>query len=555
MSKRLALLIGNVRYQDGRLSAPVPGRELTALADVLRDPQFGQFDDVFVQVNNAAVAAQLAIAEFFEESSSPHDTLLIYFAGHILYHQNQPYLAQWDTFTEEYLEATTVQPEYLRRRLALAPARQKLLILDGCISNLLADGPPLPEDDDWLVEAFKGADFVTFTAVRPVSPDDEQPIASHFTPALVNGLRQGLVPVNDDGQVTAAAWFAYAQSQANTAGQHCSLTNEAGAETVIVAAIPEKLRAVPPAVPVPDTAVSEEPAGRKKWLVLSLLTLLLLIVLGGGLYGAGFLEPTAGAEPTATTASAIVQAETEEPTATPTTMPTSTAVPSDTPTPTETPVPTKPAVKVSSTATSLITPSSQTPTASTSQPSDASTPLPGVHIVRQRVFMRSGPAINFRITEYLDQGTVVTVLGQTPSGAWYNVALEDGRTGWVYSEMVESSEESPEEIPEVATIPSPVNEFYDFSAGETDEGLTIAVSHVYVGTVGPNATFRAELLPETNLIAAEYETENELGLGQFIVNFSRVGEGAYTSTAVRLCMVSPAGEAFYCDTFPVRKEW
>jgi len=34
-----------------------------------------------------------------------------------------------------------------------------------------------------------------------------------------------------------------------------------------------------------------------------------------------------------------------------------------------------------------------------------------------------------------------------------------------------------------------------------------------------------------------------------------VGEGAYVSTAVRLCMIDTAGTEFLCETFSVRKEW
>jgi hypothetical protein len=154
------------------------------------------------------------------------------------------------------------------------------------------------------------------------------------------------------------------------------------------------------------------------------------------------------------------------------------------------------------------------------------------------------------------QGTTVTILGRTPSGEWFNVALADGRTGWLFSEMVESAtEEGAPAVPEVATIPAAVDEFYDFSAGDTADGLTVSVGHVYAGTVGPSGTFQAELLPETNLIATEYVNGTDLGLGQFIVDFRRAAEGEYTSTAVRVCMVSPSGIDFFCETFPVRKEW
>lgn len=150
----------------------------------------------------------------------------------------------------------------------------------------------------------------------------------------------------------------------------------------------------------------------------------------------------------------------------------------------------------------------------------------------------------------------MTVLGRTQSGEWYNVQLADGRSGWVFSQMVEPpADEDPNEIPIAATLPAPVDEFYNFMAQSTAEGLTITVDHVYVGTQGPEGTFTAELLPETSLIAPTYENGQALGLGQFVVRFARVGEGEYTSTAVRLCMVSTTGQAFFCETYAANKEW
>lgn len=557
MSKRLALLIGNVRYQDDRLAAPVSGKDLTALADVLRDPKLGQFDDVFVQVNNTAVEVQLAIAEFFAESHSPHDTLLIYYAGQILHHQGQPYLAQWDTYTEENVQATIMQPEYLRRRLSMASARYKVFVLDCYFSKMLADGPELPEDDAWLIDAFSGNDLVTLMAARATAVGEEPAMASPFTPALIDGLKKGGATGNEDGVVTANAWFDYAYSQSESSERHCSLTNETAAEKIIISAATENTLM---AVPLSGTAAAGG-AGRKKWLVPALILLLIFIFIGGGLYAGGFIGQSAGVEPTSAGSEAAAAAD--QVTETPTSTATQTAEPTDTATATETAVPTKPGVKETATTTS--TPSitatdALTATAeitATAPITTTGTPLPvGVSVVRGRIFMRSGPAINFRIAAYLDQGTAVTVLGRTPSGDWLNVELADGRTGWVSSEMVESpADEALEDIPEVATIPAAVNEFYDFSAGDTEDGLTVAVSHVYIGSVGADAFFRAELLPQTDLVAIDYVNSRELGLGQFIINFSKTGEGAYTSTAVRVCMVSASGDEFFCDTFPARKEW
>jgi len=569
MSRRLALLIGNVYYQDGRLHAPVSGKEFTALADRLENEQEGRFDEVFVLVNKPAVEVQLALAEFFDQSRSPDDLLLIYFAGHILYHQEKPLLTCGDTFTSTYLDASTIQAEYMRRRLSLCQAAQKLIVLDATVSPLQPDGT-LPEDSHWLTGAFAGADTAVLAASQPADADPS-PIHSQFTPALAAGLQAGAADADGDGLITVGEWFDFAQSQADPA-QNCQITGRELAAGLVMGAAPTHKGAVPLVLPPPATAVPATSTSRRNWVIAG-LTLLVLLLLAGGVYGSGLINgtvaPTSPPVVPTTAVAALLPTATATDTAQP---PTATATKTATATPTATSKPgnkntATPEGAVTTTATAdagtQTTPVTGTveatnaPTSATTTVTPSLSPL-GVHVVRQLIYMRSGPAINFRILDYLPEGTAVTVLGRTESGEWYNIQLDDGRTGWVYSEMVASpAEASPTEIPLVGTIPAAANEFYNFVAQPTDNGLTITVGHVYIGTEGPDATFQATLVPGTSLIQLTYENGQELGLGDLVVHFARVGEEPpeYSSTAVKLCMVSPAGVEFYCQTFPLRYVW
>lgn len=641
MSRRLALLIGNVRYQDGRLHTPVSGKTFTALADALEAPAAGRFDDLFVLVNKPAVEVQLAFAEFLEESHEPDDLLLFYFAGHALHHNGRTFLAAWDTFSEQYLDATTIEADYIKRRFAMSQARHKLIVLDCTTSPLLPNEPALakpapgkpmaevtpaemtptdttPADESaanedaaeesaadkdaandsptensptesseaadlpaamsqaeekaWLAQAFEGSGAVVMAAARPFGTADG--VASTFTPALTDALRSGTADRDNNQFITAGEWFAFAQKAAEASGQQCRLVGN-NAMRLVVAPVPAFKGVVPilcEPLPVVDdeelvTAVPSTPRLNRQIVYAGLLVLLLLL-LAGGLYSSGYWEQlTVGSSDNgssgdgasgdgssgdgstevdaATITTAVVAVlPTAEPTST--VSATKTAV-TQTAVPTLTPSPTILASKATSTPSPLhlVTPS----------PTVTSVPV-GVQIVRQLVFMRSGPAINFRIVDYLAQGTAVTVLARTESSDWYNVQLEDGRTGWVYTGMVEPPADSaPDDIPIAATLPAPADEFYDFAARPTADDLIITVGHVYAGTAGEEATFTAELLPETSLIQPTYENGQALGLGEFVVRFSRVGEGEYASTAVRLCMVSTDNEPFFCQTFPVSKEW
>ncbi len=612
MSRRLALLIGNVHYQDGRLHAPVSGKTFTALADALEAPTMGGFDEVFASVNKPAVEVQLAIAEFLELSQAADDVLLLYFTGHALVHQGRPYLACADTYSGGYLDGTTIQADYVRRRFSLHPSRHKLVVLD-CSTSVLLKGDVLPEDADWLGQAFQAGGVQVAAAARPYTPD--APASSTLTPALVEALRAGQARLNVAGLAATAAWLnevaappvapapaaeaepvvgeesqAVELSESAAAGEGTAAEVEtvegaetavvtieeesqetltepalAAAETLVAVAstavtdVPEDAAAEPvaaedevvePAVLVRVEDAAELPAPRRfpRRAAVVVLVVLLLLLLVGGLYRSGRLPTTAVfSAPTPTTA-AVAVLPTTAPTASPT--PTSLAVATDTPAPAPTATP---GLEATDTAVAAANPASPTPSAT-----PAITPSPtsiGVSVIRQLVYMRSGPAINFRILEYLAQGTAVTVLGRTESGEWYNVELADGRTGWVFSEMVAPAEGDAPEIPVVGTIPAPADEFYNFVAQRTDEGVTISAGHVYVGLAGPDATFQVTLLPETTLVQPTYENGQALGLGDFVVNLARVAEGEYSSTAVQLCMVSPTGVAFYCQTFPLRREW
>lgn len=601
------MLIGNVHYQDGRLHTPVSGKTFTALADALEAPTAGGFDEVFVSVNQPAVEVQLAMAEFLELSHSPDDVLLLYFAGHALVHQARPYLACADTFTASYLDATTVQADYVRRRFAAHPSRHKLVVLD-CSTSAVLSSDVLPEDESWLGQAFQGAGVQVVAAARPFIPD--APAHSTLTPAMVAALRAGQVRLNVAGLAAAVAQLneiaappaaaapvtappaaevespptetetpvTEAEVSSAATEETPEITEEAAvmAATVAETATVDETAAVAEASAVGETAPAAEsepvaasesegneevepallvrvdeveaaPPSRRfprRYAVAGVVVLLLLLV-AGGLYRGGLLLPTAVAPaPTPTTAVAL-----SLPTDAPTPLPTRTAVPTNTPANTGQETPTATDTAVTST-------SSPSPTPSPTPAVTLSPTAVGVSVVRQLVFMRSGPAINFRIVEYLTQGTAVTVLGRTESGEWYNVQLADGRTGWVFSEMVAppTAGETPD-IPLVGTIPAPANEFYNFVVQPTDEGLTLTVGHVYVGTAGPEGLLEVTLLPETDLIQPDYESGQALGLGDFVVHLTRVGEGEYVSTAVQLCMVSPAGAEFYCETFPLRRQW
>lgn len=582
MGKRFALLVGMTAYTDERLEVTTSNQDIRALVERLRDPKNGRFDRVVPLVNQTALDLQLGIASFFEQITEADDFVLVHFAGHSLIHHQNIYLATTDTFTEEYLDATTVEVDFLRRRLSASPAQQ-LVLLDCGFSRIGATDRH-SNGFDMLAEAFQANNRAVV-------------IAPQLTGALVDGL-QGPADGDGDGTITMAELGAYIQSQLPEANPPVIVSNEAVAGLALAFCTPLKT-AVPMAATVSAQAAAEaaplvpplspppvEKAApiskRQRYGLVALLLLLLLTAFG--LYGvSNGLFSSAGVSSPESSATAAVPAilplATETPTATQTKAATETAVvtrastgsttastvsvtstgsvtetveatasPVSTATPTATPTATaKP--------TATQTPTTEPTATHSPTPEPTSEPVP-MTIAARRAFLRAGPGINYRILDFPDRGTAVSVLARNGDSSWYNVVLADGRRGWLHVDVLGADDENAfAGISAAATIPVPTDDFYDAVPTVVDDGLRVQVSHTYVGTRGDNAIFQARLLPETELIQPTYPNGQELGLGLLTVLFNRVGEGEYASEQVELCMVSEAGVAFYCETVFARKSW
>ncbi len=135
--------------------------------------------------------------------------------------------------------------------------------------------------------------------------------------------------------------------------------------------------------------------------------------------------PSSTPTPTATATATNTPTPTLTPTPTPTFThtPTSTFTPSHTPTATPTP-------------TSTSTPTS-TPTITwTPSPTATATPATPIAQARRDIPVRVGPDQSYPQLATLSAAGVVAILGISEDGLWYQVELEDGRSGWITSAAV-----------------------------------------------------------------------------------------------------------------------
>lgn len=566
MSKRIALLVGMTAYPDDRLAVTATSQDIRTLVDQLRDPENGRFDRVVPLLNQTAVELQLGIANFFEQEMASDDLILFYFAGHSLIHHQNIYLATADTFTEEYLDATTVEVDFVRRRLNACPAQQVVLL--DCDFSLVGATDRHTNGFEMLTSAFQAETRAVIVAPQLTGP-------------LLDGL-VGPADTNQDGTITFAELAAYAQA-------HLPETDPPShASHIVLASFPLAFCAGKTAVPLVPLVATETSTtqSKKRWAGILALVLLLLLAAftvyaaSSGLFASdneGFIESSPTAVPvivpetsqtptikagetavvihpppaktaTATPKPTSTTTKTAMPTqeATVTASPTATAIPTETAVPTATATPTATAAP---TATNSPTPS---PTAT---PAPTSVPVP-MSVAAQQAFLRAGPDINYRILGFPTRGTAVSVIARNNDATWYNVILEDGTSGWLHKAVLVGDDDAAfDGITIAATIPVPLDDFFDSELTRGDNSLSLQVSHTYVGTQGDNARFQARLLPETDLIQPMYPSGQALGLGLLSVEFNRVGSGDYTSNQMELCMVSESGEPFYCEIISARKTW
>ncbi len=309
MSKRFALLVGMTAYPDDRLTVTTSSYDIRTLIEQLRDPENGRFDRVVPLLNQTALDLQLGIASFFEQEMQPDDLVLFYFAGHSLIHHQNIYLATTDTFTEEYLDATTVEIDFVRRRLNASPAQQVVLL--DCNFSLIGATDRHIDGFGMLAKAFQAENRAVL-------------IAPQLTGPLVDGL-QGAADSDQNGIITFAELCIYMQSQLPEEAASPTIATTDDLDSMVLASCAAEKTAVSIPTPAPSPATETVPPAstRRRTGIIALILLLLLTVFGVYAVSSGLFsgDGSVASEPAPSATTAVIAiapeaSETPSPTAT-----------------------------------------------------------------------------------------------------------------------------------------------------------------------------------------------------------------------------------------------
>ena len=230
MPRRTALIVGNLEYQDARLSRLVsPQADVLELANVLQSVELGQFDEVRTLFNQTHGVVTREMWRFFRSATSADDMVLLYFSGHgLLDDHGRLFLALADTETE-LLRATALAASLITEAMDSSRSRRQVLILDCCHSGAFERGAKAAMGQSvgttTVFEGNSGAyqqegqGRVVLTATDAMQfaweGDNLNGTAerSVFTRHLIEGLKTGGADLNGDGLIGVDELYEYVHAR------------------------------------------------------------------------------------------------------------------------------------------------------------------------------------------------------------------------------------------------------------------------------------------------------------------------------------------------------
>jgi hypothetical protein len=200
-----ALLIGVGSYAHApQLNVPITAADATAVAAVLRDPQFCGYPPAQVTLlrdGTATRAAVLAALDTLAQRVGPDDIVTIFYAGHGEYGDDGYYLTTHDTRLagRKVAAGAGLREAELIAKLRAIPAQRLLLIVNAChageLSPVLAPGaepltgaPLSPQVSAALLSTGAGRVIISACRERQYAFIGPGPLTL-FTQALVDGLQ------------------------------------------------------------------------------------------------------------------------------------------------------------------------------------------------------------------------------------------------------------------------------------------------------------------------------------------------------------------------------
>lgn len=219
---KIALLIGVSEYEPGLEKLPSAVNDVTAMQQVLTNPNMGEFADADVTVlpNPSRQAMEDAIYHLFANRAR-EDLVLLYFSGHgVVDEGGEFYFASRFTRKDQgrLVPTTAVASQPVRKWMQDSRSQRKVIILDSCFSSAFARGVTVKDSGSVNPEQFLGGKGTAIlTASTRYAETREDFDLSVYTHYLVEGIRTGGADQDDDGLIAIEELHTYASSKVKEA--------------------------------------------------------------------------------------------------------------------------------------------------------------------------------------------------------------------------------------------------------------------------------------------------------------------------------------------------
>jgi hypothetical protein len=224
VGRRIALLVATSRYADrGLPQLAAPEHDARRLAELLRDPKIGQFNEVTTLIDEPKSAVEELVEDVLATCRSA-DEVLLYFSCHGLKDERgQLFLATINSKSDRP-NSTAVSARFLAERLEDSHAAAKVVLLDCCYSGAFSKGyvprGGLPSDLAGQV-AGRGSFVLAASDSRGAALEQAADVPSPtslFTEAVLEGLATGKADLDQDGWVTTDDLRKWVRDRLATAG-------------------------------------------------------------------------------------------------------------------------------------------------------------------------------------------------------------------------------------------------------------------------------------------------------------------------------------------------
>lgn len=215
MGRRLALLIGNGMYEN--FSPLVKYKaDVQALAQVLKDPHIGAFDEIQELIDQPAERIKQEIEGFFiAENIKRDDLLLLYLTGHGEIDDKglRWYFTGINTERKRLL-STAISASFIHDVMNLTNSRRIVLVIDACHASAFFEGGKgslrIAEITIKQLTGYGRAILAATSRSQRAWEDNTQLHLSNFTHYLVQGLITGAADRDNNGLISVDEWFEYA---------------------------------------------------------------------------------------------------------------------------------------------------------------------------------------------------------------------------------------------------------------------------------------------------------------------------------------------------------